>query len=140
MWGLHQTSAALHTAKSRGPDAPTLASSWRKMILPMTGAIKPGTPAALRESAYKPLNHCAGNAEADCFGVPVVTCLRAFFHCTQGCGCDKHPASPAPSLSEGANFMTSPARMASRRGSRMFSSCFSGSQGCFPLFDETSRL
>jgi len=21
------------------------------------------------------------------FGVPVVTCLRAFFHCTQGCGC-----------------------------------------------------
>jgi hypothetical protein len=36
----------------------------------------------------------------DYFGVPVVTCLRAFFHCTQGYGCDKHPAFPAPLISE----------------------------------------
>jgi hypothetical protein len=35
------------------------------------------------------------------FGVPVVTCLRAFFTCTQGCGCDEHPALPAPSSFEG---------------------------------------
>src|SRR5690349_21490989 len=36
----------------------------------------------------------------ECFGVPVVTCLRAFFTCTQGCGCDEHPAFPAPSFLE----------------------------------------
>ena len=28
---------------------------------------------------------------------PVVTCLRAFFTCTQGCGCVWRPAFPAPS-------------------------------------------
>jgi hypothetical protein len=31
----------------------------------------------------------------DCFGVPVVTSLRASFICTQGCGCGLHPAFPA---------------------------------------------
>ena len=35
------------------------------------------------------------------FGEPVVTCLRAFFICTRGCGCVWHPAFPAPSVLEG---------------------------------------
>src|SRR5262249_46711528 len=35
----------------------------------------------------------------DRFGVPVVTCLRAFFHCTQGCGCDRAPHSLRPLFS-----------------------------------------
>ncbi len=37
----------------------------------------------------------------DCFGVPVVTCSCAFFICTRGCGCGKHPAFPAPLFFEG---------------------------------------
>jgi hypothetical protein len=28
----------------------------------------------------------------------VVTCLRAFYFCTQGCGCNGHPAFPTPSV------------------------------------------
>jgi hypothetical protein len=32
----------LRTAKSCGPDAPTLASSWRKAFPPMMVANKPG--------------------------------------------------------------------------------------------------
>jgi hypothetical protein len=51
------------------------------------------------ENTYKPLAHRAGNA--GCFGVPVVTCLRAFYFCTQGCGCVRAPAFPVPSLTEG---------------------------------------
>ena len=34
--------ADLRTAKSCGPDAPTLASSWRKAFPPMMVANKPG--------------------------------------------------------------------------------------------------
>jgi hypothetical protein len=44
-------------------------------------------------------------------GVTVVTCLRAFYFCTQGCGRVERPAFPAPLLgstrpliSEGATF------------------------------------
>jgi hypothetical protein len=32
------------------------------------------------------------------FGVTVVTCLRAFYLCTQGCGRVERPAFPAPLL------------------------------------------
>jgi hypothetical protein len=31
-------------------------------------------------------------------GATVVTCLRAFYFCTQGCGCNGHPAFPTPSV------------------------------------------
>jgi hypothetical protein len=31
----------------------------------------------------------------------VVTNACAFYHCTRGCGCAKHPAFPAPSAFEG---------------------------------------
>ena len=48
------------------------------------------------ESTYKPLKPIA-QGRPECFGGPVVTCLRGFFTCTQGCGCAKHPAFPAPS-------------------------------------------
>src|SRR6201997_1996655 len=33
----------------------------------------------------------------DCFGKPAVTNACAFYLCTRGCGCAKHPAFPAPS-------------------------------------------
>jgi hypothetical protein len=72
----------MRTAKSCGPGAPTLASSFAVMIREATVAKKPGTPRRARISRQ---TNRAGNA--GCFGVPVVTCLRAFFICTQGCGC-----------------------------------------------------
>src|SRR5882757_1724947 len=34
-------------------------------------------------------------------GATVVTCLRAFYFCTQGCGCNGHPAFPTPSVFRG---------------------------------------
>jgi hypothetical protein len=55
------------------------------------------------ENTYKPLAHRAGNA--GCFGVPVVTCLRAFYFCTQGCGCVRAPAFPVPSDLRGTKTM-----------------------------------
>jgi hypothetical protein len=71
------------TAKACGPDPPTLGSSpWT--ISWATVATKPGTPGRAR---YRSSHHRAGNAGV--FGVPVVTCLRAFFMCTQGCGCGR---------------------------------------------------
>src|SRR5690348_8771729 len=43
----------------------------------------------------------------DCFGKPAVTNACAYYQCTRGCGCAKHPAFPAPlcpgNLSECAN-------------------------------------
>ena len=79
---LRETSAATRTAKSCGPDLPTLGSSLCVTSAQATVAKKPGTPRRARISRQ---TNRAGNA--GCFGVPVVTCLRAFFHCTQGCGC-----------------------------------------------------
>src|SRR5882672_9915780 len=38
-------------------------------------------------------------------GATVVTCLRAFYFCTQGCGCVAHPAFPTPSVFLGEGFM-----------------------------------
>ena len=38
-------------------------------------------------------------------GVTVVTCLRAFYFCTQGCGRIERPAFPAPSVSRGRKFL-----------------------------------
>src|SRR5689334_25333226 len=55
----------------------------------------------------------------DCFGVPVVTCLRAFYICTQGCGCDKHPAFPAPPFPEGPRSMHHPGMQAAGTRSRV---------------------
>jgi hypothetical protein len=37
-------------------------------------------------------------------GVTVVTYLRAFYFCTQGCGRIERPAFPAPSNIEGQGF------------------------------------
>jgi hypothetical protein len=36
-------------------------------------------------------------------GEPVVTNARAYYHTTRGCGCDGHPAFPAPSVFEGCD-------------------------------------
>src|ERR1700757_2111389 len=46
----------------------------------------------------------------DCFGKPAVTNSCAFYLCTRGCGCAKHPAFPAPSIFRGTPFSQSPGR------------------------------
>src|SRR5690348_12506883 len=65
----------------------------------------------------------------DCFGVPVVTCLRAFFTCTQGCGCDEHPVLPAPSLPRGPHVDAS-----------LGHSCRENANACPPLSDRLNRI
>ena len=90
---LRETSAATRTAKSCGPDLPTLGSSLCVTSAQSTVAKKPGTPRRARISRQ---TNRAGNA--GCFGVPVVTCLRAFLSCTQGCGCDRCTGIPCALL------------------------------------------
>jgi hypothetical protein len=46
-------------------------------------------------------------------GVTVVTCLRAFYFCTQGCGRIERPAFPAPSVLGGQDVK---AKLARTRG------------------------
>ena len=86
-------------AKSRGPDP----RRWDQALddgdvgpagvtrrdLKVTEAIKPGTPGRARISRKTIVQ-----GMPDCFGVPVVTCLRAFLHCTQGC--DRASGIPCP--------------------------------------------
>ena len=70
----------VRTAKSCGPDPPTLGSSLCVTNAQATVAKKPGTPGRARDT---PSNHCAGNA--GCFGVPVVT-AACFFCCRRAMG------------------------------------------------------
>src|SRR6185312_5927986 len=83
----------MRTAKSRGPGAPTLASSLADDDREATVAKKPGTPGRSRISR-KPF----AQGMPDRFGVPVVTCLRAFFVARKAAGAFVHPAFPAPSV------------------------------------------
>jgi hypothetical protein len=64
---------SMRTAKSCGPDLPTLGSSLCVTNAQTMVAKKPGTPRRARDT---PSNHCAGNA--GCFGVPVVTAACFF--------------------------------------------------------------
>ena len=65
------TRRGLRTAKSCGPDPPTLESSLQVMILQATVANKPGTPRRTRISR-KPI----AQGMPDCLGCPVVACVR----------------------------------------------------------------
>ena len=91
--GARTNAPAQRTAKSRGPDAPTLASSsgeasfrgrrWQES--PVTG-----------ESAKETVKTIARGMPGDS-GVTVVTNACAFYHCARGCGRIGRPAFPAPS-------------------------------------------
>jgi hypothetical protein len=63
------------TAKSCGPDAPTLVSSWRKTIPLMTVANKPGHRGERDISRKTIARGMPGDA-----GVTVVIMLVCFFH------------------------------------------------------------
>ena len=95
------------TAKSCGPDAPTLASSLAefksaqpgldKNIFADDGGKRARSPGRARRKPLKPLR--AGTPGDS--GVLVVTRVRSTTtKCTRGRGCHGHPAFPTPSLGE----------------------------------------
>ena len=73
-WAAPDERGLTHMAKSRGPDAPTLASSRRAEDgLPATVATKPGTPGRSRIS-----HPTIAQGMPELFGVPVVTAACVF--------------------------------------------------------------
>jgi len=97
----------MRTAKSCGPDAPTLASSRRRKLRRRWWQPSPVT----KESAKETVKTIAQGRP----GVPANLWLYpCAFCCTGGCGCAKRPAFPAPSIFRGQKFLHSPG--ASRRG------------------------
>src|SRR5260221_13187074 len=93
----------LRTAKSCGPDAPTLVSSSRSCVGPTglrqnlsadDGGKRARSPGRARHKLLKPLR--AGMPGDS--GVLVVTRVRSTTtKCTRGRGCSGHPAFPTPS-------------------------------------------
>ena len=90
-FGDARRAALVRTAKPCGPDAPTLASSWRSDPQAMV-ARKPG-----HQGERVISRRTIAQGRPDCFGEPVVTTLVRFFVCVRGCGCIGHPAFPVPS-------------------------------------------
>src|SRR6267154_3815310 len=95
----------LRTAKSCGPDAPALASSWRKHVGPTglrcalsasDGDNKPITGESTKEPVKTIACGSAGLIRWTCGDYARV--LSTF--CTRGCGCIGHPAFPTPSGAE----------------------------------------
>jgi hypothetical protein len=97
------------TAKSCGPDAPTLASSSRSCVGPTglrqnisadDGGKRARSPGRARHKPLKPLR--AGMPGDS--GVLVVTRVRfTTTKCTRGRGCNGHPAFPTPSMGRETN-------------------------------------
>jgi hypothetical protein len=84
----------LRTAKSCGPDASMVGVKFlRSKLLGGDGDNKARSPGRARRKPLKPF--ACGNA--GCSGATVVTNARAYYHTTRGCGCNGHPAFPAPS-------------------------------------------
>src|SRR6195256_4929480 len=94
----------LRTAKSCGPDAPTLASSSRKASRPYRartsqisaddGGKRARSPGRARNKPLKPLR--AGMPGDP--GGPVATTRVHYQLRTRGYGCNGHPAFPTPSI------------------------------------------
>jgi len=84
------------TAKSCGPGAPMLASSWRRCsrIAPMTVAKKPG-----HRGEHEASRKTTAQGKPDASAGPVCSCACFCARCTRDRGCSAHPAFPAPSAS-----------------------------------------
>src|SRR6266700_2539331 len=117
------------TAKSCGPDAPTLASSSRSCVGPTglrqnlsvdDGGKQARSPGRARRKPLKPLR--AGMPGDS--GVLVVTRVRSTTtKCTRGRGCNGHPAFPVPSDQEGKEVQSKPrAKRAARSRNCVFES------------------
>jgi hypothetical protein len=82
----------MRTAKSCGPDAPTLVSSWR-----VNRKRRWQTSMVTGESTKETVKTIVQGMPGDS-GVTVVTMLVCFIlFRTRGCGCIERPAFPAPS-------------------------------------------
>jgi hypothetical protein len=98
------------TAKSCGPDAPTLASSFAEFCRPDRAVTKQyprgngGKRArSPRRARHKPLKPLRAGMPGDS-GVLVVTRVRSTnTKCTRDRGCSGHPAFPTPSLGRKIN-------------------------------------
>src|SRR5258707_14149053 len=85
-------------AKSCGPDASTLASSWRSYPLAMV-ARKPD-----HQGEHEISRKTTAQGRPDCLrSTCMLVCAFPVHHCTRDRGCSAHPAFPAPSLRKGAN-------------------------------------
>jgi hypothetical protein len=101
----------LRTAKSCGPDAPTLVSSLRKVFRRRRWQQSPVTGESAKETVKTIAQGRPGHS-----GEPVATTLVcSTLFCTRGCGCSGHPAFPAPSVLFGAQD-SSTTRALERRG------------------------
>src|SRR5664279_3807992 len=89
--GAADESATLRTAKSCGPDASMVGVKCRRSICEATVTTKPDHRGEREISCN---TTACGNA--GCPGATVVTNARAYYHTTRGCGCNGHPAFPAP--------------------------------------------
>src|SRR4051795_1827618 len=102
--------ALTRTAKSCGPDASTLASSFA-FHHAGDGDNKARSPGRARRKPLKPLR--AGMPGEP--GEPTVTTSCAYFPFrTRDCGCIKHPAFPTPFLRRAEKFMYSSGAFAPR--------------------------
>jgi hypothetical protein len=109
--GAARRAAPMRTAKSCGPDAPTLASSRRRCfrISLATVARKPGHRGE-RDISRKTI----ARGMPGVFGVTVVTNARVFYHHAR-LRAHRAPGIPCALISEGGN---STANLARRRGER----------------------
>jgi hypothetical protein len=109
--------ARSRTAKSCGPDAPTLASSERQCLriaLTMV-ARKPG-----RQGEREISRNTIAQGRPECFGVPVVTNSCAFYYAHEAAGAASIRPSPRPHSRGTNSCSTARARLAPRRRSRVF--------------------
>ena len=96
------------TAKSCGPDTPTLVSD-RRSNPPTKVANKPGTPGRARRKPLKPFA-CGNAGMSRCDRGDYARVL--FIICTRGCGCIVRPAFPTPFVFGGEEFEAQPRRIA----------------------------
>ena len=93
--GAADESATLRTAKSCGPDASMVGVKFsRSKLLGDDGDNKARSPGRVRR---KPLTPSRAGMPGDP-GATVVTNACVYYSYTRGCGCNGHPAFPAPPL------------------------------------------
>src|SRR3954466_15319565 len=98
--------ALKRTAKSGGPDAPTLASSSRKTVIADDGGKRARSPGRARRKPLKPLR---GECRA-ISGVTVVTNARAFYTTRAAADASGVRHSLRPLNQEGGTFRAKLAR------------------------------
>ena len=106
----HKTSDAARTAKSCGPDAPTLAFKSRRSVCAAMVARKPG-----HQGEHDISRKAIAQGRPDCLRFTcMLVCAFPVHHCARDRGCSAHPVFPAPSTVSGANEMANLGQRLSR--------------------------